>query len=138
MKPQILESLSGLTSFAVYFFGAMLLLLVFCGIYVVVTPYSEFKLIREEGKTAPAISFSGAVVGFTLPMASAIAHSVSFMDMVIWSAVAMLVQILTFVGIRLAFPAFIKQIAEDKCGAATFVAVISLAAGILNAASMTY
>jgi putative membrane protein len=138
MKSQILESLSGVASFAAYFAGAMVLLLVFCGIYLVVTPYNELALIRDEGKTAPAISFAGAVLGFTMPMASAISHSVSLVDMVIWSVVAMLVQILTFVMIRVSFPKFIKQIADDKSGAAAFVAIISIAAGILNAASMTY
>ena len=138
MKSQLTDSLSGVASFGVYFLGSMVLLLVFCAIYMAVTPYNEIKLIREEGKTAPAISFGGAVLGFTLPMASAISHSVSFLDMVIWSVVAMVVQILTFVLIRLSFPAFIKAITEDKNGAAAVVAILSMAAGIINAASMTY
>jgi putative membrane protein len=138
MKSQVLDSLAGLTSFAVYFLGSMVLLLLFCSIYLLVTPYNELKLIREDGKTAPAISLGGAVLGFTLPLASAISHSVSFLDMVIWALVALLVQILTFLTIRVGLPTLVKAIADDKNGAAALVAVISLAAGIINAASMTY
>jgi putative membrane protein len=138
MESQILASLSGITAFAKYFFGSLALLFIFSSVYMFFTPYNELKMIRDKGMTAPAISLGGAILGFSLPMASAIAHSVGFLDMVIWSAIAMLVQLFVFLVIRIIFPKLIKDITEDKNGAAIAIAAFSIAAGILNAASMTY
>jgi putative membrane protein len=138
MESQIMDSLSGILSFSRYFLSAVSMLFIFAVVYMQVTPYNEIKMIRDQGKTAPAISFGGAVLGFTLPMASAISHSVNFPDMIIWSVIAMLIQILVFVLLRFFFPRLIKDIIEDKNGAALFIAVLSLAAGIIDAACMTY
>jgi putative membrane protein len=138
MESQIIASLSGVVAFAKYFFGSLLLLFIFAWVYLIITPYNEIKMIRDKGMTAPAISLGGAIFGFSLPMASAIAHSVGFTDMVIWSAIAMFVQIFVFLLIRIIFPKLIKDITEDKNGAAIAIAAFSVAAGILNAASMTY
>ena len=45
---------------------------------------------------AAAVSLSGAVLGFTLPLAHAIAQSVSLLDMAVWSAIALVVQLALF------------------------------------------
>ena len=133
----VLESLSGLTSFLVHFVAAIVLMALFTVIYVRVTPYPEFRLIRE-GKTAPAISFSGALLGFVIPLASAIVSSVSFLDMVIWAGVALVVQILVFLVLRGIFGELCHDIAENMTAPAILLAVLSLAAGLLSAACLTY
>ena len=133
----IAESLSGLGSFFAYFGSAAALLAFFCLIYGWVTPYPEFKLIKE-GKVAPAISFSGALLGFVVPLASAISHSVALLDMIIWALVALVVQVLVFLGLRLFAGDLAHDIANDLPAPAVLLAVLSLAAGILNAACMTY
>jgi putative membrane protein len=137
MQPTILESFSGLYDFLVYFGASAVLLVLFCIVYLAVTPYPELRLVKE-GKTAPAISFGGAVMGFVLPLASAIAHSVSFMDMALWALVALVVQVIVFLILRACFSGLVREIAEDRLGAATVVAVFSIATGLLNAACMTW
>jgi putative membrane protein len=131
----VVDSLRGAPYFVVYFAAASVSLLIFCAIYLRVTPFHEVALIRE-GKTAPAVSFGGAILGYVLPVASAIIHSMSLFDLAIWAAIALVVQIAVFFIIWAFFAPLVKQIAEDKLGPAVFVAVISLAAGILNAACM--
>ena len=74
MQPSMLESLSGLYAFLGYFAASAALLVLFCAVYLRVTPYPELRLVRE-GKTAPAVSFGGAVLGFVVPLAGAIAHT---------------------------------------------------------------
>ncbi len=130
-------SLAGLCNFGLYFLSAVVLLVLFCLIYGWFTPFSEMQLIRE-GKVAAAISFGGAILGFVIPLASAISNSVSFVDMVIWAGVALLVQIAVFVVLRLVMKNLIKEIVDNHTGAATLLAALSIAAGILSAASMTY
>jgi len=137
MEIAILESYSGLAAFFGYFIASVVLLVLFCAIYLRVTPYPELGLVKE-GKTAPAVSFGGAVIGFVLPLASAISHSVSFLDMVLWAGVALLVQVLVFLVLRALFSGLVGDIAADRMGPAIVVAVFSTAAGILNAACMTW
>lgn len=133
----IMDSLAGLGSFLSYFGAAILLLLLFCLLYGSVTPYPEFRLIKE-GKVAPAVSFLGAMLGFITPLASAISHSVSFSDMIVWALIALLVQIGVFLLIRLLFRDLCGKIAADSLAAAILLGGVSAGVGILNAACMTY
>lgn len=137
MNATILESAQGVIEFCKYFVAGLLFMGAFCGIYCKVTPYDELKLVRE-GKVAPAISFGGALIGFVLPLHSAITHSVHFVDMLIWALVAMIVQITVFSGLRFVMKDMVKQIEENEIAAATLLSFFSIAIGILNAASMTY
>ena len=133
----IAQSLAGLGSFSTHLIAAFALIALFCLIYVRVTPYPEFRLIME-GNTAPAISFSGALLGFVAPLFSAIATSVSFIDMVVWSLVALVVQIVVFLILRVLFRDLCQDIAHNMMAPAILLAVISLAAGLLDAACMIY
>jgi putative membrane protein len=133
----IMESLAGLGSFFGYFAAAVLLLALFAAAYGVVTPYDEFRLIKA-GKVAPAVSFSGALLGFAAALASAISHSVALADMVVWAVVALLVQIGVFLAMRLLFSDLCRQIAADSLAEAILLGVVSLAVGILNGACMSY
>lgn len=131
------ELLAGANGFFLHFLTALALTGLFAFCYLWITPYAEFKLIRD-GKTAPALAFSAALLGFVLALSGAIANSVSFIDMLIWAGVALLVQTLVFAGFRLAFADLCKRIADDELGPAIVLAGFSLAAGLLNAACMTY
>jgi len=137
MHSFLLETLGGFDDFLLYFLSSLAFLALFCRTYSWFTPYNEFRLIRE-GKIAPAISLGGAMIGFVLPLASAISHSVSFIDMVIWAALAMAVQFAVFSIVRVIFKNLVKEIENDHRAAATMLASFSIAIGILNAVSMTY
>ena len=84
MLPKLI---SMLPSFLAYLGVAIALLAVFLLIYVNATPYDEISLIRQ-GNTAAAISLSGALFGFAMPVANVIAHSDTLLDLAAWGAVA--------------------------------------------------
>ena len=130
-------SLAGLDEFLVYFGLAILYVAVFLAIYVQVTPYREFALIRQ-GNAAAAASLSGSLLGFVLPLASTVVHSVNLWDMAIWAAIALIVQILVFLIARGLMPDIVRHIPEGKAGSGVFLGAASLAAGIINAACLTY
>lgn len=132
-----LDYFSGLPAFAAYFGLALVLFLVFIAIYVRVTPYPEIRLIRE-GNTAAAASLGGALIGFALPLASAVENSVSLLDMLIWAAVALVVQFIAFGVARLMVGDVARQIQDGRLSAGVFVGALAIAIGLLNAASMTY
>jgi putative membrane protein len=131
------ESLAGLPYFVVYF-GISLLLLTLClGAYVLITPYPEIRLIRE-GNAAAATSLGGVLIGFALPLASVVINSISLLDMLLWSVVALIVQLIAFAVVRLMVPAIGKNVREGQVSSGIFLGAVAIALGILNAASMTY
>jgi putative membrane protein len=131
------QSIAGFPDFLLYFVLALALLALFVAVYVQVTPYRELALIRE-GNMAASISLSGAVLGFVLPLASAIAHSVSPLDMAAWGVIALVVQLIVYAVTSRLVPRFREAIEAGKAAPATLLAALSISAGILNAASMSY
>ena len=137
MRHRALEYLSGLPAFAAYFGLALLLLAAFMFIYMRLTPYREIQLIRE-GNVAAAASLGGALIGFALPVASAVENSVSLTDMLTWAAVALIVQLIAFVVARLLVPALGRNIEQGQLASGVFLGAIAIAIGLLNAAAMVY
>jgi putative membrane protein len=124
-------------NFLLYFFASLILLLAYIASYTAITPHREFALIRA-GNVAAAISLSGALIGFALPLASAVIHSSSLIDMLMWGVIALVVQATTFLVIRIAQASLCEDIAEGKVASGTLLAAASLVVGILNAACITY
>ena len=129
-------SFLGLPAFLSYFGVAMVLLLLFGFIYTRLTAHDEFELIRH-GKPAAAMALGGSLLAFALPLCSAIVHSVSLVDFVIWGVIAMVIQIGTFFAVRVFLTNLSQRISNDELSAGLFVALASLSVGAINAACMT-
>ncbi len=130
-------SLQGLDEFLVYFGLCIGFVALFLAIYVHITPYREIALIRE-GNSAAAASLSGTLIGFVLPLASAVEHSVNPYDLAIWATIALVVQLLVYAATRVLLPAVGRDIPAGKVASGVFLGALSVCAGILNAASMSY
>ena len=133
----ILQSLAGLPAFLVYFCTGVIAVVVYLFVYTRVTPHDEFQLIRDNVPSA-AIALGLSLLGFVLPVVSAIAHSGHVWDCLIWSAVALIVQIAVFFVVRIPVPNLSAKIAAGEIAPAIWLGLASLAAGALNAASMIY
>lgn len=133
----MLPDLSTLPAFAAYFGLGVLFLVVFCTVHIGLTPQREIVLIRH-GNQAAAISLGGALIGFVLPLASAMAHSVNLIDLALWGLVALIVQWLAHQAIHLLIRNLATQIEEDNRAVAIFAAVVAIAVGLINAAAMTW
>ncbi len=125
-----------LPHFLAYFGSAMALAVAFLALYVLITPHKEITLIRE-GNSAAAAQLTGTFLGFAVPVAIVIGHSVSIPDMLLWGAVAAIVQLAVFFLIsRLLFRSLEQRI-SDRCAASgIFVGGMGLGTGILQAACM--
>lgn len=137
MRREMLESFAGFDDFLVYLGIALVYLAVFVALYIRITPYREMQLIRE-GNMAASFSLSGAILGFIVPLASAIQHSVNLIDMAIWGLVAMVVQIAAFVAVKLAIPSINRDIPDNKGAQGFFLGSLSLGVGLLSAACMSF
>jgi putative membrane protein len=130
-------SLSGFDEFLIYAGLAVAFVYAYMILYLWLTPYNELKLIKE-GNVAAALSLSGSVLGFTLPLAAAIVHSVNAWDMMLWGVIAALVQLFVYVAIRYTLLNVVRRIPDGQVATGIVLATISVSAGILNAACMTY
>ena len=129
--------LATLPNFLAYFAAAIVLLAAFVAVYVFITPYDEIRLIRNNN-VAAAVSLSGAVLGFAMPIANVIAHSDTLLDLLVWSVIAGMVQLAAWLVARVALPTLKEDIAANRIAPAVLVAALSLTIGLLNAACMTY
>ena len=133
----IWQSIAGFPLFLLYFATAVALLVLFVAVYMRVMPHRELALIRE-GNVAAALSLSGALIGFVLPLASAVAHSVNPVDMVVWGVVALLVQLAVYAAVVRLVPHFREAIVAGRVAPAALLAALAVSVGILNAACLTY
>ena len=125
-----------LPHFLAYFGAAVALAIAFLALYVLITPHKELELIRN-GNNAAAAQLTGTFLGFCVPVAMVIGHSVSIPDMLLWGAVAAAVQLLVFFVIsRLLFRTISQRITESCTASGIFVGGIGLGIGILQAACM--
>jgi putative membrane protein len=99
----ILQSLAGLPAFLVYFCTAIVAVVTYLLVYTRVTPHDEFQLIRDNDPAA-AIALGLSLLGFVLPVVSAIAHSANVVDCLIWSAIALVVQIAVYFIVKIPVP----------------------------------
>lgn len=120
-----------------YFCLAVVMLGLFVLTYLWVTPYAEMELIRS-GNLAAALNFGGAILGFCLPLASTIAHSVSIPDVAIWALVALIVQIGVHFLTRVIIKDMTRLIESGTVSVGATACCLSLGFGILNAACLTY
>lgn len=125
-----------LPHFLAYFGAAILLAAAFLAVYVLITPHREFELIRN-GNSAAALQLTGTFLGFCLPVATVIGHSVNIPDMLLWGGVAAIVQLAVFFLIaRLLFRTISARITEGCAASGIFVGGMGLGIGILQAACM--
>ncbi len=126
--------------FLSFFFTALVLVIVFLYLYAVVTPYDDYKLIFEDNNIAAALGFGGAIIGVSIPLYSALVHSISYVDFAIWGGVAILIQLVfAFVVTRLSGKySFKTKISDGVISVGILMAFLSISIGLLNAGSMSY
>jgi putative membrane protein len=108
------------------------LFLAFFVIYTKITPFNEVLLIRQ-GNQAAAHSLGGALIGFSLTIASALAHTMTYEEFIAWAAGAMLVQLLVFWAATILLSMSKDQIESNNKAFGTLLGAISISIGAINA-----
>jgi putative membrane protein len=104
--------------------------------YTLITPWREFTLIRA-GNSAAATALTGALLGFCLPLANTIAQSVSLIDVVLWALVALVVQVIVHIVMRLMLPGLKQAIEANQASAGIAAGGFATCFGLINAACLT-
>lgn len=119
-----------------YLFVGMALMGVFMWVYERITPYSELTLIRE-GNMAAALSFGGALLGFSLALASSALHSLSIPQFSGWAALAGAIQLVVFAIACLCIRQVKDHIENGNVAVGLAMFFLSVAVGLLNAAALS-
>lgn len=134
--PELSWLLAAFPNFLRYIVVSFSLAALFLWIYVQITPWREFALIRK-GNSASAIALVGALLGFSMPLANTIAHSASLTDLVLWALVALLVQVVVHIGMRLLLPHLKEAVEADRSAAGITAGGFAVCFGLINAACLT-
>jgi putative membrane protein len=133
----VIQSLAGLPAFLVYFCTAGIVVMLYLFVYTRITAHNEFELIRNNVPGA-AIALGLSLLGFTLPVVSAMTHASNVIDCLIWSIIALIVQVIVYYAVRIPVPNLSKRIEDGEIAPAIWLGLASLSAGALNASSMIY
>ena len=136
MEAVILSFLAGFPILMLHSSVTLAILVIATFLYVKITPYDEIALIKD-GNTAAAISLAGAIMGFALPLAFAMASSVTVFEILIWGPVTLLLQLVVFRITDILLSDLPKRIISGQIGSAIFLVSIKIAVAVINAAAVT-
>jgi putative membrane protein len=125
-----------ITNFLLYLGSALLLVGAFLGLYTLILPMREWELIKQGNKAA-ALVVGGALVGFSLPLAEAIKRTDTLPQMIVWSAIALVVQLLGFGVLRVLRKDAAAAIEKGDMAEAIILAATSLSLGLISAACLS-
>ncbi|AKU23212.1 DUF350 domain-containing protein [Massilia sp. MB5] len=123
-------------NYLIHLFLAAILLGVFFKAYTWMTPYDEVLLIRQ-GNHAAALSLGGALIGFSLTIASSLLHTANYQQFFAWAGGAMVVQALAYAVTTRLLRMAKDQIEADNSAFGGLLGAISLSIGGINAACIS-
>ncbi|WP_304166496.1 DUF350 domain-containing protein [Phenylobacterium aquaticum] len=113
----------------------VLILFMGSALYVLLTPHKEITLIRE-GNAAAAISLGGVMLGLAIPLAVSLTASTSIIEIGIWGAATVMVQLLIFRLVDLVLRGLPQRIQEGEVSAAALLVGAKLATALILAAAV--
>ena len=128
--------LPAIIGYATHVIAAAILIGIFFVVYTKLTPYDEMALIHA-GKTSAALSLGGALIGFSLTLASSIVYNASLMGVVGWAIVAMAVQAVVYAVVSRLMHTIKTEIEAGNTAMGGLLGAVSLVAGIINAACLS-
>ena len=127
----------GLAEFAVYFGMGLGFMAVYLVLYLYATPHREITLIRGDNLPA-AVVLAGALLGFAVPLASALRVANGLLDVAAWAFMALVAQLAAYALVALLLKDFSKRINRGEMAAAVLAGSIHLGVGLINSAAMSF
>lgn len=127
----------GLADFAIYFGMGLGFMVLYVVLYLHATPHREITLIRGDNLPA-AVVLAGALLGFALPLASALRTASGLLDVAAWAFMALVAQLAAYGLVALLLKDFSRRINRGEMAAAVLAAAIHLGVGLINSAAMSF
>jgi putative membrane protein len=127
---------TGLPVLLTQFLTTLALLALGIGSYMALTPFREWRLIRD-GNLAAGIVLAGTIIALAIPLAATLATSAFTLDIALWGLVALVLQLLTFAVVALLMRGLRAMIEAGNVAAAFVLVGIQSAVALLNAGAMS-
>lgn len=114
----------------------MLILFAAAVIYVLMTPHREISLIRA-GNAAAAISLGGVLIGLAIPLAASLSSSTSMIEIGVWGASTVVLQLLIFRLVDMLLRGLPQRIQEGEVSAAALLVGAKIATALIIAAAVS-
>jgi putative membrane protein len=132
----ILNSLqTGLPVLLLQFATTLVLLGLGVACYMVITPFNERKLVKE-GNVAAGIVLGGTMIALAIPLAATLATSAAALDILLWGAIALILQLVAFAAATALIGGLRSMIEAGNVAAALTLVGIQVAVALLNAGAM--
>jgi putative membrane protein len=115
---------------------SVVMLVAAAGLYVVLTPHHEIRLIRE-GNVAAALDVGGVLVGLAIPLGYSLKASTNLVDLALWGVATVAVQLLVFRLVDLVLHGLPKRIQDGEMAAAALLVGAKIATAMIVAASVS-
>ena len=128
-----------LINYLIYFGLSTVLMVLGVVIFVYTTKTREFKIIGQ-GNKAPGIVIAGRTIGLAIILYSAIANSISLLDLAVWAVIGIVTQVVANLLAELLTPGFKVETAleEDNVAVAIVLLGMFVSIGLVIAGCMTY
>ena len=113
----------------------LVMLILGTALYALLTPHKEITLIRE-GNSAAALSLGGVMVGLAIPLSISLTASTSVIEIMIWGAATIAVQLLVFRVTDMVLKGLPERIQEGEVAAAALLVGAKLATALVLAAAV--
>ena len=127
----------GLVDFGIYFGMGLGFMLLYLLLYLYATPHREITLIRGDNLPA-AVVLAGALLGFALPLATALRVASGVLGVAAWAFIALVAQLAAYALVAMLLKDFPKRINRGEMAAAVLAAAIHVSVGLVNSAAMNY
>jgi putative membrane protein len=133
-SPEIQAFAAGFPVFLAHAGVTVIILFAAAALYVLLTPHKEITLIRE-GNTAAAVSLGGVLLGLSIPLAASLRASTNLIEIGLWGAVTVVVQLLVFRLVDMILRGLPKRIQEGEISAAALLVGAKIATALIIAAA---
>jgi putative membrane protein len=133
-SPEIQAFAAGFPVFLAHAGVTVIILFAAAALYILLTPHKEITLIRE-GNTAAAVSLAGVLLGLAIPLSASLKASTNVIEIGLWGAVTVVVQLLVFRLVDMILRGLPKRIQEGEISAAALLVGAKLATAIVIAAA---
>lgn len=136
MSPEIQAFATGFPITLMHFSVTVAILFAAAAVYVALTPHKEITLIRE-GNAAAAVSLGGVLVGLAIPLAISLKASTTLIELALWGAATVMVQLLIFRLVDLMLRGLPKRIQDGEMAAAAMLVGAKLSTAVILAAAVS-
>jgi len=135
-SPEIQAFATGFPIALLHIVVTMAILVAASALYILLTPHKEIALIRE-GNTAAAVSLGGVMLGLSIPLAVSLQASTNLIEIGLWGAATVVVQLLVFRLVDLMLHGLPRRIQDGEMSAAALLVGAKLSTAVIVAAAVT-